>query len=101
MEDLIHESMARGNFRNLSGAGKPLTKFERNPYDDPTMHNLNRILIDNGYQPSYGVMQHDIQEAVAHIRKRLMVGRARLSEHMTQQRVKPVGGVSKTKQDSG
>lgn len=47
------------------------------------MHNLNRILIDNGYQPSCVVMQHDIQEAIAHIRYRFMVGRARLSDHMT------------------
>ncbi|KAK7886972.1 hypothetical protein WMY93_026593 [Mugilogobius chulae] len=35
VEDLIQESMARGDFRNLSGAGKPLNKFEHNPYATP------------------------------------------------------------------
>ncbi|CAJ1062823.1 dnaJ homolog subfamily C member 28 [Xyrichtys novacula] len=83
VEDLIQESMARGDFRNLSGAGKPLNKFEHNPYADPMTHNLNRILIDNGYQPSWVVTQRDIREATANIRKRLLEGRARLGDHMT------------------
>lgn len=83
VEDLIQESMARGDFRNLSGAGKPLTKFEDNPYADPMTHNLNRILIDNGYQPPWVVTQRDIREAIAHIRNRLLVGRARLGDPMT------------------
>ncbi|KAM9353536.1 dnaJ homolog subfamily C member 28 [Symphorus nematophorus] len=83
VEDLIQESMARGDFRNLSGAGKPLNKFEHNPYADPMTHNLNRILIDNGYQPPWVVTQRDIREATAHIRNRLLEGRARLSDPMT------------------
>lgn len=83
VEDLIQESMARGDFRNLSGAGKPLTKFEHNPYADPMTHNLNRILIDNGYHPPWVVMQRDIREAIAHIRERLLVARARLGDPMT------------------
>lgn len=83
VEDLIQESIARGDFRNLSGAGKPLTKFEHNPYADPMMHNLNRILIDNGYQPPWVVTQRDIREAIAIIRKRLLVGRTGLGDPMT------------------
>uniref|UniRef100_H3BXB0 DnaJ (Hsp40) homolog, subfamily C, member 28 n=1 Tax=Tetraodon nigroviridis TaxID=99883 RepID=H3BXB0_TETNG len=83
VEDLIQESMARGDFRNLSGAGKPLTKFEDNPYADPMTHNLNRILTDNGYQPPWVVTQRDIREAIAHIRKKLLVSRARLGDPMT------------------
>uniref|UniRef100_A0A3Q1F9W8 DnaJ (Hsp40) homolog, subfamily C, member 28 n=1 Tax=Acanthochromis polyacanthus TaxID=80966 RepID=A0A3Q1F9W8_9TELE len=83
VEDLIQESMARGDFRNLSGAGKPLNKFQHNPYADPMTHNLNRILIDNGYQPPWVVTQRDIREAVAHIRSRLLEGRARLSDPLT------------------
>lgn len=83
VEDLIQESMARGDFRNLSGAGKPLNKFEHNPYADPMTHNLNRILIDNGYQPPWVVTQRDIRETTAQIRKRLLEGRARLGEAMT------------------
>ncbi|KAF3692257.1 DnaJ -like protein subfamily C member 28 [Channa argus] len=83
VEDLIQESMARGDFKNLSGAGKPLNKFEHNPYADPMTHNLNRILIDNGYQPPWVVTQRDIRETTAKIRTKLLEGRARLSDPMT------------------
>ncbi|XP_032374458.1 dnaJ homolog subfamily C member 28 [Etheostoma spectabile] len=83
VEDLIQESMARGDFRNLSGTGKPLNKFEHNPYADPMTHNLNRILIDNGYQPPWVVTQRDIRETTAQIRNRLLEGRARLGDPMT------------------
>ncbi|KAM7421384.1 hypothetical protein PAMA_015493 [Pampus argenteus] len=82
VEDLIQESMARGDFRNLSGAGKPLNKFEHNPYADPMTHNLNRILIDNGYQPPWVVTQRDIRETTAQIRNRLSEGRSRLGDPM-------------------
>ncbi|XP_029306691.1 dnaJ homolog subfamily C member 28 [Cottoperca gobio] len=83
VEDLIQESMARGDFRNLSGAGKPLNKFEYNPFADPMTHNLNRILIDNGYQPPWVIIQRDIRETTAQIRNRLLEGRARLGDPMT------------------
>ncbi|KAF7655962.1 hypothetical protein LDENG_00048030 [Lucifuga dentata] len=83
VEDLIQESMARGDFRNLSGAGKPLNKFEHNPYADPMTHNLNRILTDNGYQPPWIITQRDIRETTARIRDRLLEGRARLGDPMT------------------
>lgn len=82
VEDLIQESMSRGDFRNLSGAGKPINKFEHNPYADPMTHNLNRILIDNGYQPPWIVTQRDIREDIAQIRERLLQGRARLTDPM-------------------
>lgn len=82
VEDLIQESMSWGDFRNLSGAGKPINKFEQNQYDDPMTHNLNRILIDNGYQPPWIVMQCDIREDIAQIRERLLQGRARLTDPM-------------------
>ncbi|XP_019896666.1 dnaJ homolog subfamily C member 28 [Esox lucius] len=83
VEDLIQESMSRGDFRNLSGAGKPINKFEHNPYADPMTHNLNRILIDNGYQPPWIVMQRDIREDIAKVREKLEQGRARLSDPST------------------
>ncbi|XP_067094624.1 dnaJ homolog subfamily C member 28 [Osmerus mordax] len=83
VEDLIQESMARGDFRNLSGSGKPINKFDHNPYADPMTHNLNRILIDNGYQPPWIVMQRDIRETTAQLRERLLKGRAKSGESMT------------------
>ncbi|XP_026226745.1 dnaJ homolog subfamily C member 28 [Anabas testudineus] len=83
VEDLIQESMARGDFKNLSGAGKPLNKFEHNPYADPMTHNLNRILIDNGYQPPWVVTQRDIRDTTAKIRNKLLQERAKLGDPMT------------------
>lgn len=82
VEDLIQESMARGDFQNLSGTGKPINKFDHNPYMDPMTHNLNRILIDNGYQPEWIVAQKEIRETIAKMRKRLQEVRARLGEPM-------------------
>ncbi|XP_017550660.1 dnaJ homolog subfamily C member 28 [Pygocentrus nattereri] len=78
VEDLIQESMARGDFHNLSGAGKPLRKFDHNPYADPMTHNLNRILIDNGYQPEWIVTQKEIRETITKMRERLQDARSRL-----------------------
>lgn len=83
VEDLIQESMARGDFQNLSGAGKPLNKFEHNPYSDPMTHNLNRILIDNGYQPAWIIMQREIRETTELLHDKLLKGRARLGDPMT------------------
>ena len=45
VEDLISESMAKGDFDNLSGAGKPLPeRVIYNPYEDFTTHKMNQIL---------------------------------------------------------
>jgi Domain of unknown function (DUF1992) len=47
VEDLIQESMSRGDFNNIKPSGKPL--HERNPhYMDFTTYKINEILIDNG-----------------------------------------------------
>lgn len=45
VEDLIQESMAKGDFDNLSGKGKPLTKKQdhHNPYVDLVTHKLNQV----------------------------------------------------------
>lgn len=47
VEDLIQESMARGDFDNLSGSGKPLSKRmdHHNPYVDLVTHKINQVLI--------------------------------------------------------
>lgn len=44
VEDLIQESMSKGEFSNLSGCGKPLCKHEnRNPFVDYTTHKINEV----------------------------------------------------------
>lgn len=45
VEDLIQESMSKGEFENLSGKGKPLKDQNRNPYVDFTTHKLNEVRI--------------------------------------------------------
>lgn len=44
VEDLIQESMAKGEFSNLPGYGKPLKMEDSlNPYVDFTTHKLNQV----------------------------------------------------------
>ncbi|CAM4452105.1 unnamed protein product [Lepidochelys kempii] len=83
VEDLIQESMAKGDFDNLSGKGKPLQKFSYCPHIDPMTHNLNRILIDNGYQPEWILMQKEIRETIEKLRKNIVASRNKLGEPMT------------------
>lgn len=60
VEDLIQEAISKGEFHNLSGSGKPLSFSNHNPMLDITTHNLNKILINNGYTPEWIVMRKDI-----------------------------------------
>ncbi|XP_019585769.2 dnaJ homolog subfamily C member 28 [Rhinolophus sinicus] len=83
VEDLIQESMAKGDFDNLSGKGKPLKKFSGCSYIDPMTHNLNRILIDNGYQPEWILMQKEIKDTIDELRKAILVSRKKLGNPMT------------------
>lgn len=44
VEDLIQESMSKGEFDNLPGSGKPLNKLANiNPYLDFTTHKINEV----------------------------------------------------------
>ncbi|XP_012882988.1 PREDICTED: dnaJ homolog subfamily C member 28 [Dipodomys ordii] len=83
VEDLIQESMAKGDFDNLSGKGKPLKKFSGCSYIDPMTHNLNRILIDNGYQPEWILMQKEITDTIEKLREAILVSRKKLGNPMT------------------
>ncbi|XP_031220269.1 dnaJ homolog subfamily C member 28 [Mastomys coucha] len=83
VEDLIQESMAKGDFDNLSGKGKPLKKFSGCSYIDPMTHNLNRILIDNGYQPEWILMQKEIKDTIEQLREALLVSRRKLGNPLS------------------
>ncbi|XP_059696186.1 dnaJ homolog subfamily C member 28 [Haemorhous mexicanus] len=93
VEDLIQESMAKGDFDNLSGKGKPLQKFSHSPHIDPMTHNLNRILIDNGYQPEWILLQKEIRETIERLRKSIVASRRKLGEPMTLSEQKQWGRV--------
>ncbi|XP_078088151.1 dnaJ homolog subfamily C member 28 [Mustelus asterias] len=83
VEDLIQESMAKGEFDNLSGKGKPLQKFSQYPYIDPMTHNLNRILIENGYQPQWIVQQKEIKQTKEKLQNDMVAYRKKLGESLT------------------
>ncbi|KAL4707974.1 hypothetical protein ACJJTC_010590 [Scirpophaga incertulas] len=69
VEDLIQESMSKGEFENLSGIGKPLKDQNNNPYVDFTTHKLNEVLINNGFTPEWIIMTKEIEQDVEFLRK--------------------------------
>merc|ERR1712098_77222 len=79
VEDLIVESMANGEFDNLSGAGKPLpNRVDYNPYTDFTTHKINQILVETGFAPEWVQLQKDIREMKEKIRNEMMKVRQKL-----------------------
>jgi len=70
VEDLISESMARGEFDNLKGSGKPLPeRVVYNPYQDFTTHKMNEILVEGGFAPEWITLQRDIKLAQQTLRQ--------------------------------
>ncbi|XP_034666249.1 dnaJ homolog subfamily C member 28 [Drosophila subobscura] len=64
VEDLIQESMSKGDFNNLNGTGKPLSSAQsQNPYLDFTTHKLNSIMLDNGFMPEWITLSKEIRDA--------------------------------------
>ena len=62
VEDLILESMNKGEFDNLEGKGKPLSHAQsQNPYVDFTQHKINKILLDNGFTPEWITLKKEIR----------------------------------------
>jgi len=53
--------MAKGDFDNLPGKGKPLPYSHINPYVDAMTFNINRILINNGYAPPWVTLEKEIR----------------------------------------
>lgn len=79
VEDLIQEAMSRGDFNNLSGAGKPLKDLQsQNPYVDFTTHKMNKILLDNGFVPEWITLQKEIRQEVEDLKKMLRKERSKL-----------------------
>ena len=55
------ESIAKGDFDDLPGKGKPLRYSHDNPYVDAMTHNINKILINNGYVPPWVTLEKEIR----------------------------------------
>jgi DnaJ family protein C protein 28 len=64
VEDQIKEAMARGEFANLPGAGKPLDLAE-NPYTPEELRLAYKILKDAGYAPLWIELHKEIEADIA------------------------------------
>ena len=73
VNDLILESMSRGEFNNLPGAGKPLPQLREppNPVLDRTTERLNQILVNTGFAPRWVTLNKDISTEVEHFKRRI------------------------------
>ena len=79
VEDLIQDSMAKGEFDNLPGKGKPLpAKTDYCPYMDVSTHHLNQILVNNGYVPEWIQLEKDIRNSLKDAKKALLRERLKL-----------------------
>ena len=85
VEDLIQESMARGDFDNLKGQGKPLPHDRSyNPYIDFTTHKLNEVLIDNGFTPEWIMLEKEIRQEIVDLRRKLSNHRHEFDENLNE-----------------
>lgn len=70
VEDLIAESMAKGDFDNLSGTGKPLpNRVIYNPYEDFTSHKMNQILVEGGFAPEWVLLRKELDESISKLKQ--------------------------------
>ncbi|CAH2254989.1 jg7213 [Pararge aegeria aegeria] len=81
VEDLIQESMSKGEFENLSGQGKPLKDQNTNPYVDFTTHKINEVLINNGFTPEWITMCKEIDEDIEQLKEEIYKERMYLGPH--------------------
>lgn len=70
--------MAKGQFNNLKGQGKPLPPSKCNPYVDFVTHKINEIMIDNGFAPDWINLQKEIADETNAIKQYLLNERKKL-----------------------
>ncbi|XP_044252448.1 dnaJ homolog subfamily C member 28-like [Tribolium madens] len=82
VEEMIQESISKGEFKNLPGVGKPLPDNDiRNPYVDFVTHRLNEVLIDNGCTPKWITLQKEIREEIETLKEALAKTRAQFGPY--------------------
>ena len=59
IDRMIRESMDRGEFDNLPGAGQPIDLAE-NSYEPPELRNVHRLLRNAGFAPAWIEERKDI-----------------------------------------
>ncbi|KAJ8721831.1 hypothetical protein PYW08_004233 [Mythimna loreyi] len=81
VEDLIQESISKGEFENLSGKGKPLKNQNDNPYVDFTTHKLNEVLINNGFTPEWITLAKEIDQEINGLKEEIRSDRMPLGPY--------------------
>lgn len=66
---MIQESMKRGEFDNLPGAGKPLKYTNYNPFVDGMTHKINEIMVNNGFSPEWVLLEKEIKKDIVRLRQ--------------------------------
>jgi len=74
IDRMIRESMDRGEFDNLPGAGQPIDLTE-NPYEQPELRTVHRLLRNAGFAPAWIEERKDIERELQ--RALVTVGRAK------------------------
>ena len=70
IDQKIREAMARGEFDDLPGKGKPLDTSE-NPFEDPELRLAHRMLRNAGFAPSWIEERKDIDSEFENARNEL------------------------------
>jgi len=78
VDDLIRESMQKGEFDSLRGAGRPLDYSDHNPMVDETTHKINKILVNNGFKPEWISLGKEIRDDIKASRRKLAIARQKL-----------------------
>ena len=71
--------MNKGEFDNLQYTGKPLPdKISKCPYWDVSEHNLNQVLVNNGYVPEWIQAEREIRGELRELKSELLKARLKL-----------------------
>ena len=85
----IRDSMGRGEFKNLEGMGKPLTREHDNPVIDDMQQKLNRLLSNAGFAPEWISLDKEIRQSIENVKKHLSSCWSKCGPHpMTPERKK-------------
>lgn len=66
VENQIQKAMARGDFDNLQGAGRPIDLYE-NPFEPPELRLTFKILKDNDFAPHWIELGKDIDSELENL----------------------------------
>lgn len=72
-DDQIREAMARGDFANIQGSGKPIKDTHSNVGLDHTSYQLNKMLINSGFAPEWVTLDKEVRHSICKLRERLTI----------------------------